>query len=135
MGLPGVIAHGMLTMGTALRVVTDWVGDPARVISYARPVHQAGSRTRRRRRRRGGISAAVFRRSTDRWSRSPSRRSATARRCWARPGRKSISAYACRIVIMKPETQQCALSLSRHAEGFDKLSPQHPAGRPGREAR
>jgi acyl dehydratase len=34
-GLPGVIAHGMLTMGTALRVVTDWVGDPARVVSYA----------------------------------------------------------------------------------------------------
>jgi acyl dehydratase len=34
-GLPGVIAHGMLTMGTALRVVTDWIGDPARVVSYA----------------------------------------------------------------------------------------------------
>lgn len=34
-GLPGVIAHGMLTMGTALRVVTDWFGDPARVVSYA----------------------------------------------------------------------------------------------------
>jgi acyl dehydratase len=33
--LPGVIAHGMLTMGTALRVVTNWVGDPSRVISYA----------------------------------------------------------------------------------------------------
>jgi acyl dehydratase len=33
-GLPGVIAHGMLTMGTALRVVTDWVSDPARVRSY-----------------------------------------------------------------------------------------------------
>jgi acyl dehydratase len=33
-GLPGVIAHGMLTMGTALRVVTDWVRDPARVTSY-----------------------------------------------------------------------------------------------------
>ena len=33
-GLPGVIAHGMLTMGTALRVVTNWVGDPSRVISY-----------------------------------------------------------------------------------------------------
>jgi acyl dehydratase len=33
-GLPGVIAHGMLTMGTALRVVTDWVGDPARIRSY-----------------------------------------------------------------------------------------------------
>ena len=35
LGLPGVIAHGMLTMGAALRVVTDWVGDPARVVSYA----------------------------------------------------------------------------------------------------
>ena len=34
LGLDDVIAHGMLTMGTALRVVTDWVGDPARVISY-----------------------------------------------------------------------------------------------------
>ncbi len=33
-GLPGVIAHGMLTMATALRVVTDWVGDPALVRSY-----------------------------------------------------------------------------------------------------
>jgi len=41
-GLPGVIAHGMLTMASALRVVTDWVGDPAKVTSYfvrfARPV-------------------------------------------------------------------------------------------------
>ena len=41
-GLPGVIAHGMLTMGTGLRLVTDWAGDPARVRSYsarfARPV-------------------------------------------------------------------------------------------------
>ena len=35
LGLPGVIAHGMLTMGAALRVVTDWVGDPARVVSYS----------------------------------------------------------------------------------------------------
>jgi acyl dehydratase len=34
-GLPGVIAHGMLTMEMALRVVTNWVGDPGRVISYA----------------------------------------------------------------------------------------------------
>ncbi len=34
LGLPGVIAHGMLTMGIALRVVTDWCGDPARVLSY-----------------------------------------------------------------------------------------------------
>jgi acyl dehydratase len=41
-GLPGVIAHGMLTMASALRVVTDWVGDPAKVTSsfvrFARPV-------------------------------------------------------------------------------------------------
>ncbi|MGC3993947.1 MAG: MaoC/PaaZ C-terminal domain-containing protein [Propionicimonas sp.] len=35
LGLPDVIAHGMLTMGTALRVVTDWAGDPARVLSYS----------------------------------------------------------------------------------------------------
>jgi acyl dehydratase len=35
LGLPGVIAHGMLTMGIALRVVTDWVGDPARIVSYS----------------------------------------------------------------------------------------------------
>ena len=34
LGLPDVIAHGMLTMGTALRVVTDWAGDPSRVLSY-----------------------------------------------------------------------------------------------------
>lgn len=31
LGLPGVIGHGMLTMGLALRAVTDWAGDPARV--------------------------------------------------------------------------------------------------------
>jgi acyl dehydratase len=35
LGLPGVIAHGMLTMGTALRVVTDWVGDPTAITAYA----------------------------------------------------------------------------------------------------
>ena len=34
-GLPGVVAHGLLTMGTALRVITDWVGDPGRVRSYS----------------------------------------------------------------------------------------------------
>lgn len=33
-GLPGVVAHGMWTMGAGLRVVTDWVGDPARVLGY-----------------------------------------------------------------------------------------------------
>ncbi|HBJ72448.1 MAG TPA: dehydratase, partial [Actinobacteria bacterium] len=33
-GLPNVIAHGMLTMAEAVRVVTDWVGDPGAVIEY-----------------------------------------------------------------------------------------------------
>lgn len=33
-GLPGVIAHGMLTMGFALQPVLDWVVDPASVIEY-----------------------------------------------------------------------------------------------------
>jgi acyl dehydratase len=33
-GLPGVIAHGMLTMGLAARTVTDWAGDPGAVVEY-----------------------------------------------------------------------------------------------------
>ncbi len=33
-GLPDVIAHGMFTMAAAIRVVTDWAGDPAAVIDY-----------------------------------------------------------------------------------------------------
>ena len=33
-GLPDVIAHGMFTMGTAINVVSDWVGDPGRVVEY-----------------------------------------------------------------------------------------------------
>ncbi|HEX7354615.1 MAG TPA: MaoC/PaaZ C-terminal domain-containing protein [Mycobacteriales bacterium] len=33
-GLPNVIAHGMLTMAEAGRVVTDWVGDPGAVLEY-----------------------------------------------------------------------------------------------------
>ena len=33
-GLPGVIAHGMLTMGHAVRVVTQWIGNPAKVVDY-----------------------------------------------------------------------------------------------------
>ena len=41
-GLPGVIAHGMLTMGLAVTVVSEWAGDPGRVVDYqtrfARPV-------------------------------------------------------------------------------------------------
>ena len=41
-GLPDVISHGMFTMAEAVRVVTDWVGDPGAVLSYgvrfSRPV-------------------------------------------------------------------------------------------------
>lgn len=41
-GLPNVIAHGMLTMAVAGRVVTDWVGDPGAVqeygVRFSRPV-------------------------------------------------------------------------------------------------
>ncbi len=41
-GLPNVIAHGMLTMGTVVRVVTDWTGDPGALtefgVRFTRPV-------------------------------------------------------------------------------------------------
>ena len=41
-GLPGVIAHGMLTAGLAARAVTSWAGDPAAVqdyqVRFSRPV-------------------------------------------------------------------------------------------------
>ncbi len=33
-GLPGVIAHGMWTMGAAVQVVVDWLGDPGLVVDY-----------------------------------------------------------------------------------------------------
>ena len=33
-GLPGVIAHGMLTMALAGRLVTNWLGDPGALVSY-----------------------------------------------------------------------------------------------------
>ena len=33
-GLPDVIAHGMFTMATAVRVVVDWCGDPGAVVEY-----------------------------------------------------------------------------------------------------
>ena len=34
LGLPGVIAHGMLTMGVAVRAVTEAVGAGTRLVSY-----------------------------------------------------------------------------------------------------
>jgi acyl dehydratase len=33
-GLPGVLAHGMLTMGFAIQPVIDWIGDPGKVLDY-----------------------------------------------------------------------------------------------------
>ncbi len=33
-GLPGVLAHGMLTMGIAAQPVIDWLGDPGRLVDY-----------------------------------------------------------------------------------------------------
>jgi acyl dehydratase len=33
-GLENVIAHGMFTMAEAVRVVTDWVGDPGALVEY-----------------------------------------------------------------------------------------------------
>lgn len=33
-GLPGVLAHGMLTMGAAVQVAVDWVGDAGKVTDY-----------------------------------------------------------------------------------------------------
>ncbi|MGK2853107.1 MAG: MaoC family dehydratase [Microbacteriaceae bacterium] len=33
-GLPGVLAHGMLTMGLAVQPVIDWIGDPGMILDY-----------------------------------------------------------------------------------------------------
>ncbi|GAA4620812.1 MaoC family dehydratase [Saccharopolyspora hordei] len=33
-GLPGVIAHGMLTMAVAGRLVSQWTGDPGAIVHY-----------------------------------------------------------------------------------------------------
>lgn len=33
-GLPGVLAHGMLTMGAAVQVAVNWVGDSGRILDY-----------------------------------------------------------------------------------------------------
>jgi acyl dehydratase len=41
-GLPGVLAHGMLTMGAAVQPVVDWAGGAARIrdyqVRFTRPV-------------------------------------------------------------------------------------------------
>ena len=33
-GLPGVLAHGMLTMGFAIQPVVDWIGDSGTILDY-----------------------------------------------------------------------------------------------------
>jgi len=33
-GLDGVLAHGMLTMGVAVQVAVNWIGDSGKVIDY-----------------------------------------------------------------------------------------------------
>jgi acyl dehydratase len=33
-GLDGVLAHGMLTMGAAVQVAVNWVGDAGKVVDY-----------------------------------------------------------------------------------------------------
>lgn len=33
-GLPDVVAHGMLTMALGGRLVTEWLGDPGKVVEY-----------------------------------------------------------------------------------------------------
>jgi len=34
-GLDGVLAHGMLTMGLAVGTIGEWLGDPGRIVDYA----------------------------------------------------------------------------------------------------
>ncbi|MEF2978890.1 MaoC family dehydratase [Subtercola sp. YIM 133946] len=42
-GLDGVLAHGMLTMGLTVQPVVDWLGDPGLIVDYqvrfTRPVY------------------------------------------------------------------------------------------------
>lgn len=33
-GLPGVLAHGMLTMGLSVETIVEWLGDSGRIIEY-----------------------------------------------------------------------------------------------------
>jgi acyl dehydratase len=33
-GLPDVIAHGTFTIAEAVRIVTDWIGDPGALVEY-----------------------------------------------------------------------------------------------------
>ncbi len=33
-GLPGVLAHGMLTMGLAVETIVPWLGDVGRILEY-----------------------------------------------------------------------------------------------------
>src|SRR5690625_7989647 len=48
-GLPGVIAHGMWTMGSVINVVSDWLGDPGKIRSYTVRFPQIGRASSRER--------------------------------------------------------------------------------------
>ena len=91
-GLPDVIAHGMLTMAHAGRVVTDWAGDPGAVVEYGvrftKPVvvpdDDAGATVT--------VSGTVAEKLDDRRvRRRPHRDVRRRRRCWARPAPSSSS--------------------------------------------
>ena len=60
-GLPGVLAHGMLTMGLAVETIVPWLGDAGRILEYGvrftRPVvvdPETGADVRDRREGRRG---------------------------------------------------------------------------------
>ena len=80
-GLPDVIAHGMLTMALAGRFLTEWAGDPGAVtefgVRFSAPVvvpdDDKGATVE--------MAGTVTERSTAAGSRSRSRRGRTGRRC------------------------------------------------------
>ena len=90
-GLPDVIAHGMLTMAQAARVVTDWAGDPGAVVEYGvrftKPVVVPDDDDRRAGRCRGRRSPRSSRTA------GPGRPHRHLRRCeGARPGARRRAA-------------------------------------------
>ena len=86
-GLPGVIAHGMFTMGSAVQLVTDWAGDPAAVVDFQTrftkpvPVSDTTGTAGGRRRDRGQRRHRGDRRRQGHRPGGPDRHSAPDRRC------------------------------------------------------
>ena len=110
-GLPDVIAHGMFTMAAAIRVVTDWAGDPGAVVEYGvrftRPVVVPDPERRRAlvdgrgagraRRRPGRGRPHGDRRRADRAGEIARRRASAPRRLTC-AGRPRCSLPGCRLV-------------------------------------